>query len=210
VKQFFRVYSYISDRKDNNATKSDENVTRFGLSAKRQSKGLLAVYFYPIPKGGTMKVQFLVMALLNLINGIARAKPQVDRFETYQALSRSFAPIELDDSIYEDLTAKPRDYHVVVLLTAAEAKYGCQLCRDFQPEWDLLARTWNKGANHDETRLLFGTLDFSHGRNTFQKVMVSVVSMIMSRTDKIVTEAQASNRSRFTLFPTIDWSSRES
>jgi len=122
-----------------------------------------------------MRIQFLIVALLSSINSINATKYQPDRFQTYRALSRSAGPIELDDSIYEDLTAKPRDYHVAVLLTAAEAKYGCQLCRDFQPEWDLLARTWNKGANHDETRLLFATLDFNYGRNTFQKVTVPAV-----------------------------------
>ena len=121
-----------------------------------------------------MKIQFLVITLLGSITSIAWAKPWSDRFQKYQALSRSFAPIELDDSSYEDLIAKPRDYHVAILLTAVEPKYGCQLCRDFQLEWDLLARSWNKGANHNETRLLFGTLDFNHGKNTFQKVVIPV------------------------------------
>lgn len=130
-----------------------------------------------------MKIRFLVVTLFCLINTIDGAKIRQDKFQAFQALARSPAPIELDDSIYEDLTAKPRDYHVAVLLTAAEAKYGCQLCRDFQPEWDLLARTWNKGANHRETKLLFGTLDFNQGRNTFQKVTISIVWIMMPGTD---------------------------
>ena len=92
-----------------------------------------------------------------------------DKFERYRSLSRS-APIELTDSSYEDITSKPRDYHVAVLLTAADARYGCILCREFQPEWELIARSWNKGSKPDGLQMLFGTLDFSDGKGTFQKV----------------------------------------
>lgn len=113
----------------------------------------------------------IVFAALGAVSCLtAAAAAAGDKFQTYHAQSKS-APIELDDSIYADLTSKPRDYYVAVLLTAMEARYGCQLCREFQPEWDLLARSWNKGASKD-TRMLFGTLDFGRGKNTFQKVCV--------------------------------------
>jgi oligosaccharyltransferase complex subunit gamma len=79
-------------------------------------------------------------------------------------------PIELDDSSYDKITSTPRDYHVAILLTALDARYGCSQCRSFQSEWDLIAHSWNKGIKPDGIKLAFGTLDFSNGRNTFQKV----------------------------------------
>ncbi|KAJ1705106.1 oligosaccharyl transferase subunit (gamma) [Aspergillus flavus] len=114
-----------------------------------------------------MKLFTFIIALFYIISS-AWASQEPGKFERYQSLSRS-VPIDLDDSSYEDLTSKPRDYHVAVLLTAAEARYGCILCRDFQPEWELISRSWNKGPKPDGLKMLFTTLDFSNGKATFQK-----------------------------------------
>lgn len=112
-----------------------------------------------------------IVTILWMITCALAATPDLSRFEKYQSLSRS-RPLDLDDSTYEDLTSKPRDYHVAVILTATDARYGCILCRDFQPEWDLITRSWNKGSKPDELKLVFATLDFSQGKATFQKVCV--------------------------------------
>jgi oligosaccharyltransferase complex subunit gamma len=44
------------------------------------------------------------------------------------------------------------------------------LCREFQPEWELLAKSWTKGDKKSESRLVYGTLDFTDGKATFQGV----------------------------------------
>lgn len=94
-------------------------------------------------------------------------------FERYHAKSQSSAPLRLDDASYDELTATPRNHSLVVLLTALEARFGCQLCRDFQPEWDLLGKSWAKGDRHGDSQILLGTLDFADGKGTFQKVLLS-------------------------------------
>ena len=98
-------------------------------------------------------------------------RPSGGAFEKYHAKSQSLAPLRLDDASYDELTATPRNHSVVVLLTALEARFGCQLCRDFQPEWDLLGKSWAKGDRHGDSRILLGTLDFADGKGTFQKVI---------------------------------------
>jgi oligosaccharyltransferase complex subunit gamma len=127
-----------------------------------------------------MKLSTLLAASFLFGNNIAVAAGKkkasdassADRFQTYhRRLSPS--PLELDDKAFDHLTAPPRDYSVAVILTAGEAKYGCAMCRAFAPEWDLLARSWGKGDKKGEARLLFGTLDFAKGKNTFQKVRFS-------------------------------------
>jgi hypothetical protein len=118
------------------------------------------------------KMRFLKGLILSLLPAAALAakKPAADKFEQFHTKALSSAPLKLDDSVYAKLTAAPRDYSVAVLLTALEARFGCALCREFQPEWDLLSKSWTKGDKQGESRLIFGTLDFIDGKNTFQSV----------------------------------------
>jgi oligosaccharyltransferase complex subunit gamma len=119
-----------------------------------------------------MKVLSCIITLLCTIGIALSAEPAGNKFEKFQSLSR-YAPIDLDDTVYDELTSAPRDYHVAILLTALEARYGCILCREFQSEWELIAKSWNKADQTGGTKLLFGTLDFNSGKNTFQRVCVS-------------------------------------
>jgi oligosaccharyltransferase complex subunit gamma len=120
------------------------------------------------------KMHFLKGLVLSLLPAVAIAakKPAVDKFQQFHSKALSSSPLKLDDSIYSQLTSAPRDYSVAVLLTALESRFGCQLCREFQPEWDLLSKSWTKGDKKGESRLVFGTLDFTDGKNTFQSVSI--------------------------------------
>lgn len=111
----------------------------------------------------------LIFSLLPIV-ALAAKRQAIDRFQQFHTKALSSAPLKLEDSSYGQLTAAPRDYSIAVLLTAMESKFGCQLCREFQPEWDLLSKSWTKGDKQGESRLLFGTLDFSDGKGTFQSV----------------------------------------
>ncbi|KAL8840938.1 MAG: hypothetical protein Q9170_001131, partial [Blastenia crenularia] len=109
------------------------------------------------------------------------AKPKEGgKFEQYHTqFTTGSSPLKLDDASYERLTAIPRDYSIAVLLTALEARFGCQLCRDFQPEWDVVGKSWIRGDRRGETRLLLGTLDFAEGKGTFQKLMLQTAPVLM-------------------------------
>ena len=102
-------------------------------------------------------------------SSIAAKKPSTT-FDKYHEKFLTSAPLKLEDASYDILTTAPRDYGVAVLLTALEARFGCKLCRDFQPEWDVLSKSWARGDKKGATRMLFGTLDFTDGKATFQKV----------------------------------------
>lgn len=114
-------------------------------------------------------LQLLTAAVLPLAASAAK-NPSGDRFNDFRSKSLSTSPIKLNDASYAQLTKTPRDYSVAVLLTALDAKFQCQLCREFQPEWELLGKSWTKGDKKAESRMLFGTLDFLDGKNTFQSV----------------------------------------
>lgn len=121
----------------------------------------------------------LVASLLSAGGALAAKKAAVDRFQDFRTKSQSQNPVKLDDNLYSRLTNSKRDYSAAVLLTAMDARYGCQLCREFQPEWDLLARSWFKGDRKGESRLIFATLDFSDGRDTFMSLGLQTAPVLL-------------------------------
>lgn len=125
----------------------------------------------PHPLDDTMRWFTLLTASLLPFVALAAKKPAGDRFNDARAKSLSTGrPLKLNDASYAQLTKSPRDYGVAVLLTALEPRFGCALCRSFQPEWDLLGNSWTKGDKDGQSRLVFGTLDFVDGKNVFQSV----------------------------------------
>ncbi|KAK6864298.1 hypothetical protein PG990_006267 [Apiospora arundinis] len=114
----------------------------------------------------------LFMSLALPFGTLAAKKPATpaDTFNDFHTKALATTPVKLLDSSYKKLTASPRDYSVAVLLTAMDARFGCQLCREFQPEWDLLAKSWLRGDKKAESRTIFGVLDFADGRDTFISV----------------------------------------
>jgi oligosaccharyltransferase complex subunit gamma len=115
-------------------------------------------------------LQGLLSLSLLSVGAFGAKKSTEERFNEYHTKALSAAPVKLNDATYKDLTGVPRDYTGVVLLTALEARFGCELCRQFQPEWELLSRSWTKGDKKGDSRVVFGTLDFSDGRDTFVAV----------------------------------------
>jgi oligosaccharyltransferase complex subunit gamma len=123
----------------------------------------------PVRQPLTMRWIQLLTASLLPFTALAAKKTTGNRFDDFRSKSQS-GSLKVNDISYAQLTKAPRDYAVAVLLTAMDARFQCQLCREFQPEWDLLAKSWVKGDKKGDSRLLFGTLDFADGKDTFQSV----------------------------------------
>ena len=119
----------------------------------------------------------LFWTLLPLVS-LGAKKVDKGSFERYQSQFVASAPLKLDDDAYSDLSIAPRNFSSVILLTALEARFGCRLCKDIQPEWDLLAKSWARGDKRGDSRTVFGTLDFTDGKGTFQKVSPRFVDKI--------------------------------
>ncbi len=118
-----------------------------------------------------MRIPGILAAALLPLTALAAKKSTGDRFNDYHSKQVStLASIKIDDVSYGEMTKAPRDYAVAVLLTALDARFGCALCHEFQPEWELLAKSWTKGDKKGESRLVYATLDFADGKQTFQSV----------------------------------------
>ncbi|RPA79697.1 hypothetical protein BJ508DRAFT_415833 [Ascobolus immersus RN42] len=89
-----------------------------------------------------------------------------------QLLSKSTnGLIRVDDPTFEALVTGPRAYTSVILLTALDKRIGCDMCHLFQPDFELLAKSWwEKGPKEERHRLLFGSTDYSKAKGTFQKL----------------------------------------
>ncbi|KAI9799417.1 MAG: hypothetical protein M1825_004517 [Sarcosagium campestre] len=109
---------------------------------------------------------------------LAAKKPAGDRFQTFQAKAAISTPLKVTDAVYEGLTAGPRDYSVVLLLTAMDARFGCQLCREVHPDWTLIARSWAKGGSAEAARAIFGTVDFSEAKNIFSTLNLQTAPIL--------------------------------
>ncbi|KAF3939367.1 hypothetical protein ABW19_dt0206850 [Dactylella cylindrospora] len=124
----------------------------------------------------------LLTAFTSLLSLTTLAVAQKAKYNEFVTRSNSAkgpkGAILLTDSIFNELTASPRNYSSLILFTALDARYGCTLCREFQPEFDLLASSWNKGhPGHDG--LFFGILDFGAGKATFQRMGMSTAPVLM-------------------------------
>ena len=106
-----------------------------------------------------------------LFAGAVNAKKSpTERFTEYHSKALKSSPLKLSETSYKSLTSSSRDYSVAVLLTALETRFNCQLCREFQPEYELLGKSWAKGDPAAESRTIFGYLDFVDGRDIFLSV----------------------------------------
>lgn len=127
----------------------------------------------------TKPLSSLLGACLFIGFSTAEKKSSEERFSEFHQLSKISPSLQLKETSYKSLTSSPRDYTAAVLLTALDARFGCQLCREFQPEWDLVAKSWLKGDKVGESRLLFGSLDFEKGKDVFASLGLQTAPVVL-------------------------------
>ncbi|KAG0229654.1 oligosaccharyl transferase subunit ost3/OST6 [Actinomortierella wolfii] len=89
---------------------------------------------------------------------------KVDRLSKKAAKNKGI--VELSGNIFEEVLANPRNYSMVVLFTAMSPEFNCVPCKNFDPEYRLVAKGWSK--QQDKTKLYYGVLDFTAGREIFR------------------------------------------
>ncbi|GBC12835.2 oligosaccharyl transferase subunit [Rhizophagus irregularis DAOM 181602=DAOM 197198] len=99
------------------------------------------------------------------------AKPSLETkiHKLNEATRKNQGVIELDSSLYDEFTSKPRNYSIAILLTALDPQINCVPCKEFDPEFRLVAKDW-LGSGNVPSRLYFGVLDFKNGREIYAKL----------------------------------------
>ncbi|KAG6011601.1 hypothetical protein E4U43_008220 [Claviceps pusilla] len=121
----------------------------------------------------------LASACALVTSAFAADKSSQERFVQFTRLSRHSNPLQLNEASYKTLTTSPRDYSVAVILTAMDPRFACSLCREFKPDWELIASSWTKGDRKQESRLLFGVLDFSEGKDIFMSLGLQTAPVLV-------------------------------
>ncbi|KAG0308210.1 oligosaccharyl transferase subunit ost3/OST6 [Dissophora globulifera] len=113
----------------------------------------------------------VLMATLVFAASIAHAQTEellaekVTRLQTTAIQNKGI--VDLESSTFDDVLAMPRNFSVVILFTAISSEFQCVPCKNFDPEYRLVASTWSKLS--DKSRLFFGIIDFKKGQAIFQK-----------------------------------------
>lgn len=128
-----------------------------------------------------MRLLPLLTAFTSLLS-LTVAQKAANKYQTFADLASSSkgakGVVLLNDQLFGDLTGPHRNFTSVVLFTALDNRFGCVLCRDFQPEFDVLGNSWHK-EHPKSDGLFFGVLDFSVGKQTFQRLGMSTAPILM-------------------------------
>ncbi|KAJ1310297.1 hypothetical protein OPQ81_007037 [Rhizoctonia solani] len=79
--------------------------------------------------------------------------------------------IKLDSELYDVITSKDREWSAVVQLTAMGDQFKCAPCRQFDPNFNAVAKSWQSKVPADKRDThFFATLDFADGRDVFARL----------------------------------------
>ncbi|KAF5103863.1 hypothetical protein D0Z03_000039 [Geotrichum reessii] len=82
--------------------------------------------------------------------------------------------IHLTDKTFETVVNGPRDYDLVLLLTAVDIRYGCQFCKALEPEFDIVANSWHGSqAKGTHGGLVFAIADLSRTPEAFKSLKLT-------------------------------------
>ncbi|KAJ3347520.1 oligosaccharyl transferase subunit ost3/OST6 [Allomyces javanicus] len=109
----------------------------------------------------------LIVALL-LSVAVPRADAYTMRFKHKKmaSVTKESGVMILDALAFNVITEAPRNYSVVVVLTAMSPQIGCAACHRFEPEFKAVSYSRSKAPGQHP--LYFASIDFESGREVFQ------------------------------------------
>src|ERR1700761_7267148 len=81
--------------------------------------------------------------------------------------------IDLNVTTFKLLTASDRTWGATVVFTALDDRYQCNPCKEFDPYFKNVAKSWStvkKSKGRDN--FFFATLDIEHGAEIFKTVSI--------------------------------------
>ncbi|CAK5277409.1 unnamed protein product, partial [Mycena citricolor] len=109
---------------------------------------------------------FLAFLSLSLV----RAAPDGARQKLSALAAAGGGVIKLDGPSFELLTSPTRDWSASIHFTALDPRRRCSPCREFNPSWIDVAKSWRKVPQETRDDHFFATLDFDDGQTVFQQL----------------------------------------
>ncbi|ORX51972.1 hypothetical protein DM01DRAFT_1336962 [Hesseltinella vesiculosa] len=122
------------------------------------------------------KMQSLLIFTL-LFLGLISAKPDAKSERLINNAIANNGIVKLTSDTYFKYTQGSRDYGIVILLTALSSQMRCYPCREFDPEYHLVAASHLKSKKPE--RLFFGHLDFDDGQAVYQQLGLQTAPTIL-------------------------------
>lgn len=91
----------------------------------------------------------------------------------YKKLKETSEVIALDSKKFKLFTEEPRNYTVFMLLTTTSPQHQCVACKDFLPEYLLVAK------HHGKADLFFGVLDYVVAPDVFAELEINNVPLVL-------------------------------
>lgn len=91
------------------------------------------------------------------------------------------AVIRLNHDEYKRLVrTAPRNYSIIVMLTALDQKRECEICSASYPEYETLAKSWKYSGN-SEKKLFFTLIDvdYGNGMEVFRELKLTHAPVVM-------------------------------
>lgn len=89
------------------------------------------------------------------------------------------AVIRLNGDKYRNyLRASPRNYSVVLMLTALAPQRQCSICKEADSEFTILANSWRYSQQYS-SRVFFAMVDFDEGPDVFSALRLNSAPMFM-------------------------------
>ncbi|CAG8438458.1 1850_t:CDS:2 [Funneliformis mosseae] len=116
-------------------------------------------------------VFIFILVSLSCLLPFTNAKPTLETkvHKLNEETRKNQGVVELDSNLYDEFVSAPRNYSIAILLTALEPQINCVPCKEFDPEFRLVANSWLWSGN-DPSRLYFGILDFKNGREIYARL----------------------------------------
>eukprot|EP00794_Sanderia_malayensis_P006994 gene6994-7779_t len=72
----------------------------------------------------------------------------------------------------------PRNYSIILMLTALSPQRQCGICKDVHSEFQIIANSWRYSSSYT-SRLFFAMVDFDEGSDVFQSLKLNSAPIIM-------------------------------
>ncbi|KAK7503814.1 hypothetical protein BaRGS_00004937 [Batillaria attramentaria] len=82
------------------------------------------------------------------------------------------------DKFRQYVKTPPRNYSVIVMLTALQAQRQCSVCKQANEEYQILANSWRYSQQYSN-QLFFTMVDYDEGADVFQSMKINTAPVFM-------------------------------
>lgn len=121
---------------------------------------------------------FLILSFC-VLNEAQKKKELNEKVHQLMEWSNKKSVIRMDGDKYRSyLKSTPRNYSVILMLTALQAQRQCAVCKQANEEFQIVANSWRFSAQYSN-KLFFAMVDFDEGSDVFSALKLNSAPVFM-------------------------------